>query len=179
MGARWALIGGLAVGVRTEPRFTRDVDLVIAVSDDAQAEESIRRLRALGYEVHSILEQSRAGRLSTVRLIPGGGDPNDPVVDVMFGSSGIEAELVEGAEPAQVFGKDVPVARTGHLIALKLLSVADHRRSDEQDIVELLREADDADLAEAQTAVRLITERGYNRDRDLEAALDDAIARWR
>jgi len=31
---RWAVVGGLAVSARTEPRFTRDVDLVIAVSDD-------------------------------------------------------------------------------------------------------------------------------------------------
>jgi hypothetical protein len=27
----WALIGGLAVSVRAEPRFTRDIDLAVAV----------------------------------------------------------------------------------------------------------------------------------------------------
>jgi hypothetical protein len=32
------LVGGLAVSVRTEPRFTRDVDLVVAISDDHAAE---------------------------------------------------------------------------------------------------------------------------------------------
>jgi predicted nucleotidyltransferase len=38
-GLRCALVGGFAVSVRTEPRFTRDIDLVVAVPDDATAEE--------------------------------------------------------------------------------------------------------------------------------------------
>jgi hypothetical protein len=37
----WALVGGLAVSVRTEPRFTRDVDLAVAVFDDNEAEALI------------------------------------------------------------------------------------------------------------------------------------------
>ena len=35
--AAFALIGGLAVSARTEPRFTRDADLAVAVESDAQA----------------------------------------------------------------------------------------------------------------------------------------------
>ena len=31
IGARWAVIGGLAVAFRAEPRFTKDVDLAVAV----------------------------------------------------------------------------------------------------------------------------------------------------
>ncbi len=38
LGLRWALIGGLAVAVRAEPRFTRDVDLAVAVADDRELE---------------------------------------------------------------------------------------------------------------------------------------------
>jgi hypothetical protein len=34
---RFALVGGFAVSARTEPRFTRDVDIVVAVSDDERA----------------------------------------------------------------------------------------------------------------------------------------------
>lgn len=30
IGARWALIGGLAVSGRTEPRTTRDIDVAVA-----------------------------------------------------------------------------------------------------------------------------------------------------
>ena len=33
-----ALVGGIAVSTRTEPRFTRDLDFAVAVADDAAAE---------------------------------------------------------------------------------------------------------------------------------------------
>ena len=35
-GVRLALIGGLAVSVRTEPRFTRDADLAVALPSDVR-----------------------------------------------------------------------------------------------------------------------------------------------
>jgi hypothetical protein len=37
-GKRLALVGGLAVSVRAEVRFTRDVDLAVGVVDDGEAE---------------------------------------------------------------------------------------------------------------------------------------------
>jgi hypothetical protein len=40
-----ALVGGLAVSVRTEPRFTRDADLAVAVTDDADAEALVMARR--------------------------------------------------------------------------------------------------------------------------------------
>jgi hypothetical protein len=45
-GVRCALVGGLAVSARTEPRFTRDADLAVAVASDAEAESLIRALYA-------------------------------------------------------------------------------------------------------------------------------------
>jgi hypothetical protein len=34
----FALVGGLAVSVPAEPRFTRDIDLAVAVAGDVEAE---------------------------------------------------------------------------------------------------------------------------------------------
>jgi hypothetical protein len=45
IGARWAIIGGLAVAVRSEPRFTKDVDLAVAVADDREAEDLVNRMQ--------------------------------------------------------------------------------------------------------------------------------------
>ena len=45
---RFALVGGLAVGVRGEPRMTRDVDLAVAVADDAGAEDVVNAPSPLG-----------------------------------------------------------------------------------------------------------------------------------
>lgn len=37
LGARFALVGGLAVSAWGEPRYTRDVDLAVAVERDDEA----------------------------------------------------------------------------------------------------------------------------------------------
>jgi hypothetical protein len=67
-------------------------------------------------------------------------------------------------------GIETRVATTGHLIALKLLSVSDRRPQDQVDLVGLIGVATSADLAVAKAAIRLIAVRGYSRGRDLEAA---------
>lgn len=51
LGVSWALVGGFAVSVRVEPRFTRDVDVAVAVADDRQAEDVVGRLTGVGYRV--------------------------------------------------------------------------------------------------------------------------------
>jgi hypothetical protein len=93
----FALVGGLAVSVRTEPRFTRDADFAVAVADDAEAEALIRRLRGCGYEIEALVEQDAVGRLATVRLAVTG-DAGGPIIDLLFASSGIEPVIVAEAE---------------------------------------------------------------------------------
>lgn len=55
--ALWALVGGLAVSARTVPRFTRDLDFAVAVADDGEAEDMVRRLHARDYAPVEVLEQ--------------------------------------------------------------------------------------------------------------------------
>jgi Nucleotidyl transferase AbiEii toxin, Type IV TA system len=43
---RWALVGGFAVSARAEPRFTRDIDVAVAVADDADGEGLVRLMLA-------------------------------------------------------------------------------------------------------------------------------------
>lgn len=47
---RWALIGGLAISIRSVPRFTKDLDFAIAVADDSEAEGVVHRLCGRGYQ---------------------------------------------------------------------------------------------------------------------------------
>jgi len=68
---RWALVGGLAVSARTEPRFTRDIDLALAVPDDPGAEQAIAALQRRGYRVQALVEQVAADRLATARPASG------------------------------------------------------------------------------------------------------------
>lgn len=66
-GARWALIGGLAVSARSIPRFTKDIDFVVAVADDAASESLIHHLRGRGYALHEIVEHEYLDRPATAR----------------------------------------------------------------------------------------------------------------
>ena len=54
--ARWAMIGGLTVAARSIPRFTKDVDFVVAVADEAAAESAIHQLGARGHTPQGIVE---------------------------------------------------------------------------------------------------------------------------
>jgi hypothetical protein len=175
---RWALVGGLAVSARTEPRFTRDVDLVIAVRSDADAERAVHALRLRGYRILALVEQETAGRLATARLMPPGEEAAGIVLDILFASSGIEAEVASMADTMEILpGLRVPVATVGHLLALKLLS-RDHRTrpQDQLDLVGLLRVASPGDLEGAHHAVSLIHARGFQRDRDLPRDLERLVA---
>lgn len=175
----WALVGGLAVSVRAEPRFTRDVDLVVAVESDSEAESLVRQLRGHGYVVLEAVEQEATGRFATARLQPPAGDPRGVVVDLLFASSGIEPEIVATAESLEVLpGLVVPVAGLAELVTLKLLARDDAARpQDAADLAALMSLADADDLGLARRLTRLIEARGYHRGRDLAAELERLAAR--
>jgi len=170
---RFALVGGLAVSARTEPRLTRDADLVVLVTDDQDAEALVNGLQSRNWRVVAAVEQNAARRLATARMALAGEDARGAVVDLLFASSGIESEIVDGADPIEaVPGFAVPVARMGHLIALKVLARDDRTRpQDRVDLAALLARADAAALTEARASLELIARRGFGRGRDLLAGL--------
>ena len=166
-GAPCALVGGLAVSARTEPRFTKDLDLAVAVASDGDAEALVRFLTSRQYRVDALVEQEAVNRLATVRLIPPG--ETSLVVDLLFASSGIEPEIVAAADSIEVIeGLAVRVATIPHLIATKVLSRDDERRpQDRIDLLALLKAASKDDLSTAQEALLKIQARGFHRGRDL------------
>ena len=68
LGFDFALIGGLAVGARAEPRFTRDVDLGVSVDGDEEAERLLHAMTSRGYSIDTVIEHTKTGRLATARL---------------------------------------------------------------------------------------------------------------
>ncbi len=173
-----ALVGGLGVSVRTEPRTTRDVDLAIATTDDGDAEQVILAFVRRGWGAVTTVEHEATGRLGTVRLRPPEGVARGVYVDLLFASSGVEGEIVGEAERLAVFpGVVVPVARSAHLLATKVLSRDDAARGqDRVDIRKLLEVCSAADVAAARRTLATITQRGYARRKDLAAELEQALA---
>lgn len=172
----WALVGGLAVSVRTEPRFTRDIDIVVVAATDAASELVVRDLSARGFRPTAIVEQRAVQRLATVRLLPPGSDAVELLVDVLFASSGIEPEICAAAEHLEVLPNlSLPVATIAHLVALKILSRDDRQRpQDAADLRQLLACLNTQGIDTTREACKLICARGFHRDRDLLRELDHA-----
>ena len=177
LGRHCCLVGGLAVSARARERFTKDIDFAVAVANDAQAEAVALGFQRAGYPLMQVLEQTERAVLSTLRFaVPGSGSAA-PGIDLLFGSCGIEAEIVARAEQVAFRpGVEIPVARLPHLIAMKVLSESAIRANDHADLHALIAAATKAELAEAEAAVRLIAARGFDRGKDLVAILAGFVA---
>lgn len=174
LGLRWALVGGFAVMLRVESRSTRDLDIVLAVTDDRQTDEAVLGLRIRGYRDHPTKPMlfRKDGRLFGVRLVSpalDAGDDTMAIVDVLTGCCGVEPQVVAAAEIREALPKVfIPVARSGHLVALKVLA---GRPQDQEDVRILLREIDAKELQLARQTLLSIEERGFNEGKDLLAEL--------
>ena len=173
---RFALIGGLAVSARSEPRFTRDVDLIVDTPTDADAEKLIRALLGKGYGLHGQLEQKSVNRLATCRLLQR--DQSDGViVDLFFANFGIEQEVLDTASEEQLTDEiSLPIVQAEDLIALKLLAVSNRNRPrDSEDILNLLEHVSTAKLKRTRKLLRLMAERRPVSAQNLEQLLDELI----
>lgn len=171
----WALVGGLAVSVRVEPRFTRDIDLAVAVADDPEAEALVAEFIARGFTLKVSLEQAALGRLAAVRLLPPGESDSGVIIDLLFMSSGVEPEICADAERLEVApGLVVPVAVAGHLVAMKLLALSPDRPQDAIDLRALVPQLTHEDRAVAVVTVSRIEQLGANRGK----ALSDELRQW-
>jgi hypothetical protein len=160
----FAVVGGIATSARGEPRFTRDVDVAVAVAGDEEAERVIFQLSQRGYVVATTVEQDAVGRLATARLL----HPSGIMCDLIFATCGVEAEIISDAEPLDVFEDfDVTTAKTEGLLAMKVLSASDQRPRDLEDIRALLKMGPDYDEPRLLELLGLITDRGFHREQDL------------
>jgi len=155
---RWAVVGGLAASARGEARFTRDVDVAIAVTGDDEAERCLFALRSAGYVVLTTVEQEATGRLATARLR----DPSGVPCDLIFATCGVEAEIVQSAEALEVFPDcSVPTATAEAILAMKVLSATPRRPRDSGDIRAILVAEPELDETVLRDLLSKIEDRGY------------------
>ncbi|MQM25138.1 hypothetical protein [Glycomyces albidus] len=219
--APWALGGSLAVSARIEPAYMTHASVILAVKEEDVAHAILDALEEAGLRTISVtdqmsvkdwdhehgrpadpfnieIEQHPNGLVAGARLVDDTGE-RDLDVDLIFAASGIEAEITAAAEPLEILpGQVFAVARTGHLIALTLLSFGEPGRqplpghfetmdafSAEQaysgirehaDLRALTNAAAEADWRLAWEAVDLMTSRSATRSRDLRAELAAFLA---
>jgi len=179
INARYALIGGLAIGARTQLRFTQDADLTVAVQSDTQAEQIAGHLIRSGYQIMTELDHAPTGRIGVLRLVSpvaskSAVDQDElPLLDLLIHSTGIEKEVVSQAQVIEVFsGVRLPTATIPHLIAMKVLSESDRRLQDRIDLQNLIAVAEPAELEAVPDLLSLIEQRGFANGKDLPAIFE-------
>jgi len=134
-------------------------------------------MQVRGYALASLVEQDYVNRLATARLVRPKAGTSSAFIDLLFANSGIEDEIVRRADRLEVLpGVFMPVASTGHLIALKVLA---GRHQDLTDLGYLISVATEADLDEAKASALKIQERGFNRGQNLPEDLAAIIGQAR
>lgn len=175
IGARWALVGALGVAAWAEARATLDIDVAVAVAEQSEATSLVANLRRRGYRWRANL-----GAAMSSLLLPQG-PPGGLRLDLLFRLAGIEDEVAHRAVRMAVLpGLELPVARRGDLLALKLLaSDQPGRDHDRRDARALLANALPSDVEEARSAIALLGARGYADPRRLHGLLDDLLVESR
>ncbi len=159
-GVAFAIVGGLAASAQGEARFTRDVDIAVSVADDEQAEAVVFGLSNRGYVVVTTVEQEATGRLATARLRHCSGVS----CDLVFATSGIEAEVVATATRVDVFPDlEVPTASPEALLSMKTLSATEQRPRDLEDLRAILHANPEYREAVVVELLEKIASRGYAR----------------
>jgi predicted nucleotidyltransferase len=125
------LIGGIAVITRGVPRLTRDVDLTIA-GGPIGVDDLIDRLRTHGLvpRIDDAAAFAAANQVLLLRHEPSGVD-----VDLSLAWLPFELDALKAAEPLEVAGVRVAVARAEDLVVYKAVAF---RPQDQQDIERLL-----------------------------------------
>jgi len=166
-GAPFALIGGLAVAVHGEARFTVDVDAVLAVT----IEEATALLADLGASPFEPLFPGVKEVLRAAFILPLRHRATGTTVDLAIGLTGFEQHAIERAAVATLLGVPVPVVTAEDLLVMKVLA---GRPRDVEDAGQIARrQGAKLDRAYVLETGRLVGEAvGEDLTRRLEALLD-------
>jgi predicted nucleotidyltransferase len=117
-GIAFALIGGLAVAVRGEPRSTLDVDIII----DCDVERALHLVTQLDDSNFRPLFEGVEQIVKTGLLLPLVHRQFGIKVDIAIGMSGFEQDAIRQATMTAIGASNIPVVRSEYLIVMKQLA---------------------------------------------------------
>jgi hypothetical protein len=147
IGARAAIIGGVAVALRGRPRATRDVD-ALAILPEGRWPEALQAASQLGFEprVAEPLLFAHRSRMLLLRHVTTAVD-----VDVILGKLAFEEKAADRATPMTLGATTLDVVTAEDLIIMKAVA---RRPQDLRDIEGLLDAHPDADIGFVRLWVR-------------------------
>ena len=161
-GMRCALIGGLAVSLRGQPRMTVDVDLVVL----ATVEEALQLVHELDGTCFAPLFPGVEEVVTKSFILPLRHRSTGIRVDLAIGMSGFEQRAVHRATPVTIGGTRIPVVSIEDLLVMKALA---GRPQDDQDIRGLV--AAQRDVIDWSACLELAEKLGEAADLDIVSRL--------
>jgi hypothetical protein len=160
--AEFMLIGGIAVGVWSEPRATKDCDLSVRVL--VSTAELRAALETAGLEVArgDLARAQAAGE--AVRLRRHGCTDEPIVVDLLFATTPFEIAALGRRQPLTVLGVELPVVGPEDLFVFKLIAGRPQDLADAHRLFELHGSTFD-----------LVAVRGWCREFSAEERLDTVL----
>lgn len=130
-GIAYAICGGLAVSIHTEPRATEDLDMMVLAQDLGRCEVALEPLGFKRYGESMKLTQGRVALQRLLKFETGGSD--QLVLDLLLVSPPLLDEVWQSRQSFVWEGMTVWVVSREGLIALKRL------RNSPQDLVDISR----------------------------------------
>ena len=126
------IIGGIAVGLLTRPRTTKDID-VLSLLDESQWENFLKTGRQFGFDarITDALSFARKNRIVLLRHFKSGID-----IDISFGQLPFEKESIRRKTFHTLGTLTVPLPTPEDLIIMKMVA---HRPQDMIDVETILR----------------------------------------
>lgn len=150
LGVRWYLFGAQAAIVHGAARLTADVDVTVELAERA-TRELVDALARSGFalrvaDVDEFVERTR--------VLPIVHQASQMPVDVVLAGPGIEEIFLDRAQPTDVAGVRVPVARAEDIVVMKILA---GRPKDDEDVAAILSaRGESMDHGEIESTLRLL-----------------------
>lgn len=151
LGVGWYVFGAQAALLYGSARLTADVDVTVAFGE-RRTELLVDALRTGGFA----LRVSDPAFVRATRVLPTVHAATGLPVDVVLGGPGLEEHFLERAQPHDMGGVVVPVARAEDIVVMKILAGRDKDRADIAAILGAQRAT--LDIAAVQSTLGMIEE---------------------
>lgn len=147
IGAKFVIVGGIAVSFLSRPRFTQDIDALVILSE-AEWEGAIAIALRHGIipRIEDALNFARCSRVLLLRHVESAID-----IDLILGGLSFEQSAVDHAHVHYIGGVQVRLPRVEDLLIMKAVA---HRPQDMHDIDGLLAAHPDTDVEAVRRWVR-------------------------